>query len=84
MKTKTKVAMAATAVTIVSLMINAYQTEPTISPTVPQVAPVSELVEVGEPYTPPAAIEPILADETAEISTQTVKIIELLPAEISQ
>lgn len=76
MKKKTKIAITATAVTIVSLMINAYQTEPTISPSVPQIAPVSEAVAVGRAYTLPTVTEPIVAEEIIEISTQTEEITE--------
>lgn len=76
MKNKTKIAISATAVAITSLMINAYQIDPTISPTVPQIATVSEVVAIGRTYTPPMVTEPIVAEEIAESSTHTEEITE--------
>ena len=71
MKKKTKIAISATAVAITSLMINAYQIDPTISPTVPQIATVSEVVAIGRTYTPPMVTEPIVAKVIEQISPQT-------------
>jgi len=78
MKKKTKIVVATTAVAITSLMINAYQIDPTISPTVPQIAPVSEVVAIGRTYTPPSGTEPIVAEEIIEISTQNEHISKVV------
>lgn len=78
MKRKTKIIVTATAMAITSLMINAYQIDPTISPTVPQIAPVSEGVTEGRTYTPLTVTEPIVAEETTEISAQNEHIYKVV------
>lgn len=74
MKKKTKIAISATTVAITSLMIITYHTEPVSSPVSPQTAPMSEVVTVGKPYTPPPKTEPIATEEIIEISTQNEHI----------
>ncbi|MEG0273134.1 MAG: DUF6550 family protein [Hydrogenoanaerobacterium sp.] len=83
MKIKTKMAIATTAIAFTSLMIMAYHIEPTTSPVSPQIASVSEVVEVGRATAPLTEIEPIVAKEITEIETQTEEIIKSTPAEIS-
>lgn len=50
---KTKIALTATTLAILSLMITAYHTEPSSLPSSPQNCPVSGVVEVSKSYTPP-------------------------------
>lgn len=74
MKKRTKIVVATTAVAITSLMITAYHPEPVSSPVLPQTAPMSEVVTVGKPYTPPSKTEPIATEEIIEISAQNEHI----------
>ena len=76
MKKKTKIVVVTTAVAITSLMITAYHPEPVSSPVSPQIAPVSDFVVASRAYTPPMVTEPIVAEETIEISTQTEETTE--------
>lgn len=76
MKKKAKIVVAATAVAITSLMMTAHHPEPAISPVSPQIAHVSEVVAESRTYTPPIDIEPIIAEVSKKISTQTEEITE--------
>ena len=69
MKKKTKIVVATVAVAITSLMITAYHQESVSSL-------VSEVVAVNRTYTPPDNIEPLVAEEIAEISTLTEEITQ--------
>ena len=69
MKKKTKIVVVTTAVAITSLMITAYHQESVSSL-------VSEVVAVNRTYTPPDNIEPLVAEEIAEISTLTEEITQ--------
>lgn len=76
MKHQNKIAITATSIAVTSLMITAYLAEPVSSAVSPQIAPVSEVVAESRACTPPIDIEPIVAEEIIEISTQTEKIPE--------
>ncbi|WMJ83130.1 DUF6550 family protein [Oscillospiraceae bacterium LTW-04] len=73
---KTKIALTATTLAILSLMITAYHTELTSSPTSPQNCPVSEVVEASKIYTQPIETKPLAGEEMTKISTQIEKIVE--------
>jgi uncharacterized membrane protein len=74
MKKKSKIAIAATAVAITSLIITAYHPEPISSPVSSQIASMSEVVAESRTCTPPIDIEPIVVEEITQISTQTKEI----------
>ncbi|MDD3016275.1 MAG: hypothetical protein PHR41_07225 [Lactococcus chungangensis] len=73
---KTKIALTATTLAILSLMITAYHTEPTSSPSSPQNCPVSGGVEVSKTYTPPFETKPLVGEAMPKISTQIKEIIK--------
>lgn len=74
---KTKIALTATTLAILSLMITAYHTEPTNAPIPPQNCPASEVVEVSNTYTLPIETKPLVGEEMPKSSTQIEEIIEL-------
>lgn len=73
---KTKIALTATTLVILSLMITAYHTEPTNSPSSTQNCPVSEAANVSSVVTPLTKAEPVVAEKIREFSTQTKEIIK--------
>ncbi len=73
---KTKIALTATTLAILSLMITAYHTEQTSSPSSPQICPVSGIVEVNKTYTPPFETKPLVGEAMPKISTQIKEIIK--------
>lgn len=73
---KTKIALTATTLAILSLMITAYHAEPTSLPSSPQNCPVSEVVEVSKTYTPPFETKSLVGEAMPKISTQTEENIE--------
>jgi hypothetical protein len=73
---KTKIALTATTLTILSLIITAYHTELTSSPSSPQICPVSGIVEVNKTYTPPFETKPLVGEAMPKISTQIKEIIK--------
>ncbi|NLC78681.1 MAG: hypothetical protein GX683_03010 [Ruminococcaceae bacterium] len=76
MKKRAKIIAIATVVSITSLIITAYHTEPTSSPSSPQNCPVSGVTEVSKTYTPPIQTKPLVGEEMPKISTQIEAIIE--------
>lgn len=80
---KTKIALTATTLAILSLIITAYHTEPTSSPSSPQNCPVSGVTEVSKTYTPPIQTKPLVGEEMPKISTQIEEIIEPQTEKIS-
>lgn len=92
MKKKTKIAVTATVIAIISLMMTAYHTQPTNSPAPPQITPVAEIVSVGRAYIPLTVTKPTVAEKITGISTQNEHIskvvtepqnTELIPTEIA-
>lgn len=74
---KTKIALTATTLAILSLMITAYHTEPTNAPIPPQNCPASEVIEVSNTYTLPIETKSLVGEEMPKSSTQIEEIIEL-------
>ena len=72
---KSKIALTATTLAILSLMITAYHTEPTSSPSSPQNCPVSGVVEVSKTYTPPFETKPLVGEAMPKISTRSRKLL---------
>lgn len=80
---KTKIALTATTLAILSLMITAYHTEPTSTPISPQIRPVSEAVDASSVVAPLTKAEPVVAEEIREFSIQTKDFIESVHVETS-
>ena len=80
---KTKIALVATTLAILSLMITAYHTEPTSTPSLPQNCPVSGVVDMDKVYSPTIETPPLASGEPQQISTQIEEIIEPLHVETS-
>ena len=80
---KTKIALTATTLAILSLIITAYHTEPASSPSSPQIRSVSEAVDVSSVVAPLTKSEPVVAEEIREFSTQTKEFIEPVHVETS-
>ena len=80
---KTKIALTATTLAILSLMITAYHKEPTSTPISPQIRSVSEAVDVGSVVAPLTKAEPVVAEKIREFSTQTKEFIEPVHVETS-
>lgn len=77
MKKRAKIIATATVVSITSLIITAYHTESTSSPSSSQNCPVSGVTEVSKTYTPPIQTKPLVAEEMPQISTQIEETKEL-------
>ncbi|RPF47833.1 hypothetical protein EDD70_0633 [Hydrogenoanaerobacterium saccharovorans] len=73
---KTKIALTATTLAILSLMINAYHAEPQALPSPPHNRPVSETIEMDKAYAPTIETPSLASDEPQQISTQIEEIIE--------
>lgn len=73
---KTKIALTATTLAILSLMITAYHTEPTSTPSPPHNRPVSEIIEMDKAYAPTIETPSLASGETQQISTHSENISE--------
>lgn len=73
---KTKIALTATTLAILSLMIKAYQAEPQALPSPPHNRPVSEIIEMDKAYAPTIETPSLASGETQQISTHSENISE--------
>ncbi|MCI1965760.1 MAG: hypothetical protein LKJ17_06480 [Oscillospiraceae bacterium] len=73
---KTKIALTATTLAILSLMINAYHADPQALPSPPHNRPVSEIIEMDKAYAPTIETPSLASGETQQISTHSENISE--------
>ena len=73
---KTKIALTATTLAILSLMIKAYHAEPQALPSPPHNRPVSEIIEMDKAYAPTIETPSLASGETQQISTHSENISE--------
>ena len=73
---KTKIALTATTLAILSLMINAYHAEPQALPSPPHNRPVSEIIEMDKAYAPTIETPSLASGEAQQISTHSENISE--------
>jgi cell division protein FtsN len=76
MKKRAKIIATATMVSITSLIITAYRTEPTSSPSSPHNRPVLEIIEMDKAYAPTIETPSLANGETQHISTHSENISE--------
>lgn len=71
---KTKIALTATTLAILSLMISAYHVEPQALPSPPHNRPVSEIIEMDKAYAPTIETPSLASVESQQISTHSENI----------
>ena len=76
MKKSAKIIATATMVSITSLIITAYRTETTSSPSSPHNRPVLEIIEMDKAYAPTIETPSLASGETQQISTHSENISE--------
>jgi outer membrane biosynthesis protein TonB len=71
---KTKIALIATTLAILSLMISAYHAEPQALPSPPHNRPVSEIIEMDKAYAPTIETPSLASGESQQISTHSENV----------